>query len=152
LLVSTVSEFERVVLDHGRRPRHRGRLPEADALGEARHPSSGEHFTVGVKFSPDGRIAEARFDGEGSVLSVASASLMTEAVSGRTPEEAMALAAVFKGVVTGPMDEPIAPGVEADLAAFAGIRQYPVRVPCALLGWKALERALTAHQAAAVCG
>jgi nitrogen fixation NifU-like protein len=144
------TEFERVVLDHGRRPRHRGPMPDADTRGEARHPSSGEHFLVGVKFAPDGRIAEARFDGEGSVLSVASASLMTSAVAGKTPGEADALVAVFKGVVTGPMDAPIDPGVDAELAAFAGIRQYPVRVPCALLGWQALSRALTAHRAAAV--
>lgn len=150
--MSTASEFERVVLDHGRRPRCQGPLPDADATGEARHPSSGEHFTVAVKFARDGRIEAVRFEGEGSVLSVASASLMTQSVVGCTPTEADALASAFREVVTGPMDAPVAPGVDAALAAFAGIRQYPVRVPCALLGWKALERALAAHRAAAVCG
>jgi len=150
--VSTTTDFERVVLDHGRRPRHRGPLPDADATGEARHPLSGEHFVVSLSFTPDGRIEKARFDGEGSVLSVASASLMAHSVQGKTPEESAALAEVFRFVVTGPPDEPIAAGVDEEMAAFAGIRQFPVRVPCALLGWKALEKALAAHKAATACG
>ena len=150
--MSSATEFERVVLDHGRRPRHRGPMPDADAAGEARHPLSGEHFVVAVRFTEDGRIEEVRFEGEGSVLSVASASLMTVSVARHTPAEAIALAAVFRGVVTGPPDEAPDPSIDPELAAFAGIRQYPVRVPCALLGWQALERALAAHKAAAVCG
>jgi len=149
--VSIANEFERVVIDHGRRPRHRGILADADATGEARHPMSGEHFTVGVAFDAEGRIGDIRFEGDGTVLSVASASLMTQKALGKTPQEVEALAAVFLEVVSGPPDESPDASIDPELAAFAGIRQYPVRIPCALLGWQALHRALQGYLHAAVC-
>lgn len=139
----TVSDFEQIVRDHGRRPRRRGVLPDADATGEASHPTSGEHFVVSVRYDAAGRIADIRFEGDGSVLSIASASLMTESVLGCTPQEAIGQAALFRAAVTGSPEAPLPKRTPPEFAAFAGIRQYPVRVPCALLGWQALQRALT---------
>jgi nitrogen fixation NifU-like protein len=135
--------YAEVILDHGRRPRNFGPLPGADRRANGWNPLCGDKIALGLKVA-DGRVAEARFEGSGCAISTASASLMTEAVRGRSPDEIGTLFDRFHDLVTGKA------GVEGDrslgkLAAFAGVAEFPVRVKCATLPWHTLKAALDAR-------
>ena len=132
--------YQEVVLEHGRHPRKRGSLPDANHHSEGFNPLCGDRCTVHVRVD-DGRIAAVRTEGSGCAISVASASLMAEAVEGHTVEEARALFDAFHRAVTDPTSEP---DVEAlgKLAALTGVRAFPMRVKCATLAWHTLMAAL----------
>jgi nitrogen fixation NifU-like protein len=132
--------YQELILDHNKSPRNRGRLDHPNGEADGYNPLCGDkiHVTVLVK---DGVIADVRFEGSGCAISTASASLMTEAVKGRTIDEAQALFEKFHHVVMG---EPVA-GVGPDLGkleALAGVQRFPVRVKCATLAWHTLRSAL----------
>lgn len=134
--------YREVILDHYRSPRNRGRVEGPEATGvELQNPTCGDeiHLTLAVRH---GHIADVRFEGRGCSISMASASMLTEALRGKTPEEALALSQAFKGMLHGTAsadDEAL-----GDLAALSGVAQFPVRVKCATLAWNALQRALGA--------
>jgi nitrogen fixation NifU-like protein len=132
--------YQQVILDHNQRPRN-FRTIEGAARADGHNPLCGDRLTLTVEVR-DGRIADIGFVGSGCAISKASASMMTEAVKGRTHEEAEALFHAFHGLVTGD-------GTVADddprlgkLVVFAGVRDYPVRVKCATLAWHTLRAAL----------
>jgi nitrogen fixation NifU-like protein len=133
--------YQEVILDHNRRPRHYGALADADRTAKGHNPLCGDRLTVFVKFDGD-RIAGIAFEGAGCAISKASASLMTDAVSGRTVDEARALFERFHAMITAPMDRPVDDRDLGKLAAFAGVRSFPVRVKCASLAWHTLKAAL----------
>ncbi len=132
--------YRDVILDHNRRPRNFGPLAPADATVEGFNPLCGDRRTVRLKITGE-QIADIRFEGEGCAISTASASLMTEAVKGRTRTEALALFDRVHRLLT---DD----GATADdlgkLAALSGVREYPARVKCASLCWHTLVSALQA--------
>jgi nitrogen fixation NifU-like protein len=137
--------YQEVILDHYKRPRNFGPLLGADHTAEGYNPLCGDQVKVSVRLD-DGRVADAHFEGAGCAISTASASLMTEAVKGKTVEEAEELFQRFHGLVSG---RSIAPdGAQNDgedlgkLEALAGVRDYPVRIKCATLAWHALRSAL----------
>jgi nitrogen fixation NifU-like protein len=131
--------YRDVILDHNRRPRNFGDLQPADASVEGFNPMCGDHLTLRLRLDAD-TISDIRFQGEGCAISTASASLMTEAVKGRTRDEALKLFERVHQLLT----DDAAPGAEAlgKLAALSGVREYPARVKCASLCWHTLASAL----------
>jgi nitrogen fixation protein NifU and related proteins len=132
--------YQEVILDHNRRPRNFGALPAANHRAEGHNPLCGDQVTLFVDVA-DGTIRDLAFEGSGCAISTASASLMTEALKGRTVDEARALFRDFQELVTVGH----AAGSTADLGkleVFGGVRQYPMRVKCATLPWHTLKDAL----------
>jgi nitrogen fixation protein NifU and related proteins len=137
--------YQEVILDHGRRPRHTGRLAAFDATAKGDNPLCGDRIQVWVKYTPDGGIAETSFEARGCAISVASADLMAEVVAGRSKADTAAMFAAFRELArTG-----VCPDCSADLrpalerlAPLAGVHEYPSRVKCATLPWHALSAAL----------
>jgi len=132
--------YQEVILDHNKRPRNRGRLEDVTNEADGHNPLCGDavHVTIHAE---NGKINEIAFDGQGCAISTASASLMTEAVKGKTIEEAEEIFREFQTMVT-------TPGSDEDhedlgsLVALAGVREYPVRIKCATLPWHTLHAAL----------
>jgi nitrogen fixation NifU-like protein len=128
-----------VILDHNRRPRNFGALESADASVEGFNPMCGDRLTVRLKMDDD-KISDIRFEGQGCAISTASASLMTEAVKGRTREQALRLFDRVHQLLT---DDAAPPADElGKLASLSGVRAYPARVKCASLCWHTLVSAL----------
>ena len=134
--------YQEIILDHYKRPRHRGRLEPADRESEGYNPLCGDKVALTLRLDDAGTtIEQAAFDGAGCAISTASASLLTEAVRGKTAEEARELTASFLEVLTGDRDPLESPDL-GKLAALAGVRSYPMRVKCATLAWHTLLAAL----------
>jgi nitrogen fixation NifU-like protein len=133
--------YRDVILDHNRRPRNFGNLDSADASVEGFNPLCGDHLTLRLKLRDD-TISDIRFEGEGCAISTASASLMTEAVKGKSRAAALELFARVHQLLT---DDAAPPAEElGKLAALSGVREYPARVKCASLCWHTLASALKA--------
>jgi nitrogen fixation NifU-like protein len=134
--------YQQVIIDHNRRPRHRGRPARHSHEAAGNNPLCGDRITVYVQVE-DGVIRDIGFEGAGCAISTASASLMTSAVAGKTVEEAERLFTAFHDMVVAP-DAPADPRALGKLAAFAGVRGFPARVKCANLAWHTLHAALQA--------
>jgi nitrogen fixation NifU-like protein len=133
--------YRDVILDHNRRPRNFGALESADASVEGFNPLCGDRLTVRLKMDED-KISDIRFEGQGCAISTASASMMTEAVKGRTRAEALRLFDRVHELLT---DDAAPPADElGKLASLSGVRAYPARVKCASLCWHTLASALRA--------
>lgn len=137
--------YQEVILDHGKQPRNfrRPERPTNEAAG--RNPLCGDQLVVYLDIAMDGKIADAAFVGKGCAISMASASMMTEIVKGKTVAEAKALFESFHHMCTH--DEGETPEAEADediekLQVLSGVRQFPVRVKCATLPWHTLSAAI----------
>ncbi len=134
--------YQEVILDHTRRPRNFGKLESATAKAEGYNPVCGDHVTVYVALDGE-RVRDLRFEGSGCSISTASASLMTEALRGKTLAEASALFERFHGLLTAPNAPPDADAAGlGKLAVMSGVREFPVRVKCATLAWHTLRAAL----------
>lgn len=133
--------YQEVILDHTKRPRNFGMLEHATHRAQGHNPLCGDQLALFVELA-DGRLRDIRFAGKGCAISTASASLLTEALKGKTTAEAHALFAAFHQVVTTPSDEPIDVSAIGKLAVLAGVREFPMRVKCASLAWHTLEAAL----------
>lgn len=133
--------YQQVILDHNRNPRNYGALENADGEADGHNPLCGDKVRVYVALEGD-IIRSARFEGTGCAISTASASLMTEALIGKTLEEAEALFAGFQELVTTPQDAADAVESMGKLAVFAGVRAYPMRVKCATLAWHTFKAAV----------
>jgi len=133
--------YQAVILDHSRRPRNFAPQPVPPAFhAEGVNPSCGDEIEVWVTFSPDGKIDKVTFKGQGCAISQSAASIMTVKTAGRSVEEARGLITGFHNIVSTEAD----PDMDkfGEMAVFAGVRQFPQRVKCAMLGWRALEQAL----------
>jgi len=130
--------YREVILDHNRHPRNLGRLDPADGHADGHNPLCGDRLSITLR-NADGRVADLRFEGNGCAISMASASLMTEAVKGRTLADVDALFNGVHALLTGSA----APAADlGKLAALSGVREFPVRVKCASLCWHTLKAAL----------
>jgi nitrogen fixation NifU-like protein len=130
--------YQEVILDHNKRPRNFGAL-EGASQAAGHNPMCGDRVSVYVRME-GGRVAEARFTGNGCAISKASASMMTEAVTGRTPEEVRGMFSTFQEMVTGKAeadDEKV-----GKLVVLSGVKEFPSRVKCAMLAWHALQAAI----------
>ncbi|KAA2214440.1 Fe-S cluster assembly sulfur transfer protein SufU [Teichococcus oryzae] len=137
--------YQEVILDHGRKPRNFRRLEEADREGRGDNPMCGDRMQLWVKLAPDGRLDDVAFQGKGCAISMASASLMTETVRGKTQEEARELSDRFRALAT----TGTCPDCGAALAdemerlqVLGGVSEFPSRVKCATLAWHTLNAAL----------
>lgn len=134
--------YQEVILDHNKRPRNFGALPDATRHADGHNPLCGDQISVSVKLNGD-VIEDIRFEGQGCAISKASASMMTAELKGKTLAEAESIFGVFHEMVAGPQeleeDEIEALG---KLAVFSGVREYPARVKCASLAWHTLHAAL----------
>jgi nitrogen fixation protein NifU and related proteins len=131
--------YRDVIVDHNRHPRNFGRLEPADAHAEGVNPLCGDRLDLYVNLDGE-RLADLRFEGKGCAISVASASLMTEALKGRTRAEAHRLFEQVHAMLT--RHEYVAGAELGKLAALSGVREFPARVKCASLCWHALNAAL----------
>ena len=132
--------YQTVILDHSRRPRNFGELVEADVHVHGDNPACGDEIDLGVKFGPDGSLAEIKFSGHGCAISQASASLMTMKLKGKSRPAAEEMASAFHELVAGESEDD--PASLGDLRLLRGVRKFPQRVKCAMLAWRALEEAL----------
>ncbi|MGH7655317.1 MAG: Fe-S cluster assembly sulfur transfer protein SufU [Gemmatimonadaceae bacterium] len=129
--------YQSIILDHNRRPQNYRTMPEASAHADGVNPMCGDQLSVWIRMNGD-VVDDVSFQGSGCAISKASASLMTQAVKGKTRSEAEQLFDSFHGLVTGHPD-----GVElGKLKAFSGVSRFPLRVKCATLAWHALKTAL----------
>ena len=145
--------YQDIILDHCKRPRNFGQLAGADQVAEGYNPLCGDKVKIYVRRDGD-RLAGVGFEGSGCAISTASASLLTEALAGKTLPEAQQLFAAVHAMLTG---DPSRPAEDTErlgkLAALAGVREYPMRVKCATLAWHTLQAALASdpvHRAAPV--
>ncbi|MCK8784528.1 SUF system NifU family Fe-S cluster assembly protein [Roseomonas sp. NAR14] len=137
--------YQEVILDHGRKPRNFHRLEDADRTARGDNPMCGDRMELFLKLSPEGGIADAAFQGRGCAISMASASLMTETVKGKSPAEARSLGEHFRALATTgtcpECGEAIAEDMER-LQVLGGVSEFPSRVKCATLAWHTLNAAL----------
>jgi nitrogen fixation NifU-like protein len=138
--------YQQVILDHNQRPRNFRPLQGEARRADGHNPLCGDRLTLYIDVR-DGVIRDIGFIGSGCAISKASASMMTEAVKGKTPEEAEALFRIFHATVTGEAGAGSGEAADDDprlgkLVVFAGVRDYPVRVKCATLAWHTLRAAL----------
>ena len=133
--------YQQVILDHNKNPRNFHEMADATTRVDGYNPLCGDHYTVYLKLEDD-TISDVSFTGSGCAISKASASMMTQAVKGKTKGEAEVLFDEFHRMVTGDLD------IESDenhlgkLKIFAGVLEFPARVKCASLSWHTLHAAL----------
>ena len=136
--------YQEIIVDHNRNPRNFGKLDNADKTLEGFNPLCGDKLTLYLK-TKDNKIEDIAFDGSGCAISVASASLMTDAMKGKTLEEAETLFNEFHHLITS--DEDVDTEHLGKLAALAGVKDYPARVKCASLCWHTLHSAIQGDEA-----
>ena len=130
--------YQETILDHGRRPRNFGTCDPSTHHAEGYNPLCGDRFTLTLLVEGE-RIADVRFDGSGCAISTASASLMTEALKGRSVHEFGPLFEAVHGLCTG---DPHHDGDLGKLVVFGGVANFPMRVKCATLAWHTVKAAL----------
>jgi len=129
--------YQEVILEHSRHPRNAGRPEGADREARGNNPLCGDRVTIYLAVE-DGRIRDVGFDARGCAISIASASMMSEMLKGRTVEEARGLFERFHALVTGAAEgEDAAEGLD-ELGALAGVKDFPTRIKCATLPWHAM--------------
>ncbi len=139
--------YQEVILDHGRSPRNFRRPEDANRQAEGYNPFCGDQLTLYLSLSADDRIEDVAFEGKGCAISIASASLMTEILKGKTRSEAEALFENFHRMCTDEAfdlfeSETADPEAFERLQVLSGVREFPVRVKCATLAWHTLSAAL----------
>jgi nitrogen fixation protein NifU and related proteins len=134
--------YQELIFDHYRQPRNRGVLPNANHTAQGYNPLCGDRITLYLLVE-DGVVKDVRFEGTGCAIATASASLMTEALKGRSPAQAEALFGRFHEMVTTPPGAPWPrdPAL-GKLVTLSGVREFPARVKCATLAWHTLHAAL----------
>jgi nitrogen fixation protein NifU and related proteins len=132
--------YRQVIMDHYKNPRNRGELQNGALTVNMNNPTCGDRIQLHMQVK-DGKIENAKFTGEGCSISLASASMMTEAVQGLSPADALLMSEIFSDMMLGKDydDEKFDLG---DIEALQGVSKFPARIKCATLAWKAMERSL----------
>jgi nitrogen fixation NifU-like protein len=133
--------YQEVIVDHGRRPRNFRRIAGATRSVEGYNPLCGDHVMLDLELEGE-RVKDVAFEGKGCAISMASASVMTEVVKGKTRAEAEALFERFHRLVTQGRGHELDGQELGKLAVFAGVSEFPARVKCAMLPWHTLRAAL----------
>lgn len=140
--MSELSElYQQVILDHNKKPRNFRKLETANHTAEGYNPLCGDQLTIYMNVEGD-LVTDVGFEGSGCAISKASASMMTQAVKGKSKEQAETLFKEFHSMVTGELDEENEENNLGNLKIFAGVREFPVRVKCATLAWHTMHAAL----------
>ena len=132
--------YQQLILDHNAKPHNFGELPGATHKADGHNPLCGDRISIYVQIDANERITDVRFAGQGCAISKASASLMTDHLKGKTVGEAEEIFTRFRTLVTSQKDTDET-GL-GKLAAFSGVREFPMRVKCATLAWHTLRAAL----------
>ncbi|MFK2826488.1 SUF system NifU family Fe-S cluster assembly protein [Bacillus sp. B190/17] len=132
--------YRQVIMDHYKNPRNKGQMEDGSLTVDMNNPTCGDriHLTMNVE---DGKVTGAKFDGEGCSISMASASMMTQAIKGKDVETAFKLSKIFSEMIQGndyPDDLDL-----GDIEALQGVAKFPARIKCATLAWKAMEKGLS---------
>jgi len=135
--------YQEVILDHNKKPRNYGTLAHPSHQAEGHNPLCGDHLSVALQLQGE-TIDQIAFHGESCAICKASASMMTAAVKGKTREQAQALTQEFLAMATGKLDLS-QPNQIGRLAVFAGVRDLPTRVKCAILPWHTLQAAFNSQ-------
>ncbi|HYH87147.1 MAG TPA: SUF system NifU family Fe-S cluster assembly protein [Pyrinomonadaceae bacterium] len=144
--MSELSElYQQVILDHNKKPRNFKQLEGANRTAEGFNPLCVDQLTV-YMLMDEGIVSDLSFVGTGCAISKAAASMMTQAVKGKTREEARTMFDEFHRMVTGNLDVEAEPNVLGRLKIFAGVRDYPARVKCASLPWHTMHAALEGQE------
>ncbi|MBB5180914.1 nitrogen fixation NifU-like protein [Planomicrobium koreense] len=135
--------YRRVIMDHYKTPRNKGTLDTNSVNIEMNNPTCGDRILLTLQVE-DGIVKDAKFDGEGCSISMASASMMTQAVKGQPVENALKLSHIFSDMMLGKeYDDSIDLG---DIEALQGVSQFPARIKCATLAWKAMEKGVQSEE------
>ena len=134
--------YQELILDHSRNPRNFGKLDDATHRAEGYNPLCGDQLELELHIDADGRVSAVQFIGKGCAISTASASLLTEALKGKSASEADALFEQFHSAITSPADQVIDVSELGKLAALIGVREFPMRVKCASLAWHTMCAAM----------
>ena len=136
--------YKEVILDHYKSPRNKRDLPGGELSCRKNNPLCGDDITIHAHVE-DGRVTEVTFEGSGCSISQASASMLTETITGAPVEDAERIASEFRGMMEGTFE----PDEESfgDLIALKGVVKYPVRIKCAVLAWDVLQEALNGARA-----
>ena len=144
--MSELSElYQAVILDHNKKPRNFRKLETANHTAEGFNPLCGDQLTVYLQLENDA-VKDISFEGTGCAIWKASASMMTQAVKGKSKQEAETLFNEFHRMVTGQLDEETEPNQLGRLTIFSGVREFPVRVKCATLSWHTMHAALNEQE------
>ncbi len=142
--------YQEIILDHGRHPRHFGQLEGANREADGHNPLCGDKVRVYLRVDNDDKIEDVMFDGRGCAISIASASMMTELLTGKNVSEGKALMDAFLSMVKG--EDACFEGVDEDdldqLQAMSGVSEFPMRVKCATLAWHTFAAAADGTQEA----
>lgn len=141
------SLYQEIILDHGRHPRNFRMIDESTCIAQGNNSMCGDKITVMAKVDSDGTLVDIAFEGKGCAISIASASMMTEALMGKPVNSVRRLSDVVQNLCTGTIDVEEAKAAVAEdmnedidkIASLSGVRQFPVRVKCATLAWHALN-------------
>ncbi len=145
--MSLTNLYREVILDHYRNPRNRGSLSEPDAHGEGHNPLCGDEIAIDLQVT-DGVVSAVGITGQGCSISQASASMMSEAIIGKTLDQIKEVSETFNSLMTSDevITDPEQPGsVLGDLESLQGVREFPVRIKCAVLSWHTMLEALEAQ-------
>jgi nitrogen fixation NifU-like protein len=134
--------YQEVILDHSKHPRNFGALETPTHRAHGKNPLCGDVLELQLIIDSEARVSDVRFVGKGCAISTASASLLTEAVKGKTIDEAHDLFGRFHAAVTASSDEAVDLAPLGKLAVLTGVREFPMRVKCASLAWHTLEAAV----------
>ena len=138
--------YKELILDHARNPRHFGKLPDATHTAEGINPLCGDKLKLYFRIDVDNRIDDARFEGSGCAISVASASLLADTVIGLNTAEALDYFSAFVARLTSKQNsnsDNADSGIDlGKLEVFEGVKEFPTRVKCATLAWHALNAAI----------
>lgn len=138
--------YQQIILDHNRHPRNYGKMISHNHEANGHNPLCGDQVTIYLHINNQGVIDDMSFEGKGCAISVASASLMTEKLKGKTAAEAKLLFRYFHELVTGKIEEDSLTEDELahlqPLTALAGVREFPMRVKCATMAWHTFLSAL----------
>jgi len=132
--------YRQVIMDHYKTPRNRGQIENGALTVNLNNPTCGARIQLQMVVE-DGKIKDAKFLGEGCSISLASASMMTEVIMGKTVEDALKLSSIFSDLIQGKAydEESFDLG---DIEALRGVSKFPARIKCATLAWKAMEKGL----------
>ena len=130
--------YRRVIMDHYKNPRNRGKFEDGAVTIDLNNPTCGDRISLQLKVE-DGVVQDARYTGEGCSISMSSASMMTDAVKGKTVEEALELASRFSSLMKG---EDAEFEEYEDIEALSGVNKFPARIKCATLAWNALRKGI----------
>ncbi|MFS0780300.1 Fe-S cluster assembly sulfur transfer protein SufU [Bacillus sp. 1P06AnD] len=132
--------YRQVIMDHYKNPRNKGSLDEGSLTIDMNNPTCGDRIHLTLKVE-DGKVADAKFDGEGCSISMSSASMMTQAIKGKDIETALHMSESFSNMMQGKDYEFDDNDIE-DIEALQGVSKFPARIKCATLAWKAMEKGL----------